>query len=227
MFETELSLQRKFIELKEKNKKDNESLLSEFNARFGNVDIVEVVISDDNLLNIDQANVLSNYQHARVLAYLHRKAARTYSYLKKSTDYTEKSLSDTISKLIRAKIIEEISEKKYVIAAEFQFPHLQFISYEAKLQKWKKAVLQATINKKFSSYSYIVLPYDLAIRLHRQELNCFETFNIGLIGVTDEEFFYFYNPPKKSVSVSINPSFITSIAKFQLETSTFQEPGLA
>ena len=221
MFGSELELQQKFIELKNKNKKENGNLLSEFNARFGNVDIVEVIINNTSLLNVNQAEILSIYQHAKVLAFLHRKAVRTFSYLKKCTDYTDKSLSDTLSKLIRANIVSEITKGRYLISSEFQFPLLQFISYEAKLSKWKKAILQATINKKFSSYSYVVLPIELAKKLQQNELNYFQTFNVGLIGVSTSKFEYLYYPKKEYIKININPSLITSIAKFQLKTSTF------
>lgn len=221
MFENELALQQKFIELKNVNKKENENLLAEFNARFGNVDIVEVIISNTSLLNVNQAKILSIYQHAKVLAFLHRKAVRTFNYLKKCTDYTDKSLCDTLSKLIRANIITEITKGRYLISSEFQFPLLQFISYEAKLSKWKKAILQATINKKFSSYSYVVLPLELAKKLQLNEIYYFQTFNVGLIGVSTNKLEYLFNPKKEYIKININPSLITSIAKYQLKTSTF------
>jgi len=221
MYDSELSLQQKFIEHKRLNQKENENIVAEFNARFGNVDIVEVLISDSNLLNMHQAQTLSIYQNAKVLAFLHKKAVRTFDYLKRCTDYTEKSLSETISKLIKAKIISEVAEKRYLISSEFQFPMLQFISYEAKLQKWKKAVLQANINKKFSSYSYVVVPIELARKLHLNELNYFQTYNIGLIGVSDLKLEYLFSPKKEHVNIHFNPSLINSIAKFQIKTSTF------
>ncbi|WP_106496265.1 hypothetical protein [Lentibacillus sp. Marseille-P4043] len=221
MFPNELSLQEKFIEIKRVDLKENEKVLSEFNARFGNVDIVQVIINNSNLMNPEQANLLSNYQFAKVLAYLHKKAVRTFDYLKDRTDYNEKVLSNLLSKLTRANIIKEITPKRYIISNEFQFPILQFISYEAKLSKWKKAVLQATINKKFSSYSYVVLPMGLAKRLYEGKINYFLNQNVGLIGVSKDRIEYFSKPKKETVKVQCNPSFISSIAKYQIETSTF------
>ncbi len=67
--------------------------------------------------------------------------------------------------MIKVNIVTEINSNRYIIAEGFEFPILQFISYEAKLQKWKKAILQASINKKFSSYSYVVLPIELAKKI--------------------------------------------------------------
>ena len=221
MFTSELCLQNKFIQLKEIELKDNEKILTEFNARFGNVDIVQVIINNSNVLSYEQANLLSTYQYAKVLAFLHKKAVRTFNYLQKSTDYGEKILSSILSRLIKVNIVTEINSNRYIIAEGFEFPILQFISYEAKLQKWKKAILQASINKKFSSYSYVVLPIELAKKLKQNKLNYFQTYNVGLVGVSDNEIEYLFNPKKEPVKFNVNPSLISSIAKYQLETSTF------
>jgi hypothetical protein len=221
MFKSEFSLQEKFIELKKMDLKENEKLLSEFNARFGNVDIVKVIINDRNLMNYDQACLLSTYQYAKVLAFLHKKAVRTFSYLQKQTDYDIKTLNSIISKLIKANIVLEVSKNRFIISPKFQFPILQFISYEAKLKKWKKAILQASINKKFSSFSYVVFPIDVAKKLYKDHFHYFQMYNIGLIGVNVDKLEYLYKPAEETVKTKFNPSLITSIAKYQLKTSTF------
>ena len=77
-----IMLQNKFIQLKEADLNENEKILTEFNARFGNVDIVQVIINDSNLLSYDQANLLSSYQCVKVLAF-YTKAIRTFTYLQK------------------------------------------------------------------------------------------------------------------------------------------------
>lgn len=221
LFTSELYLQEKFIELKRDGLKDNERVLSEFNARFGNVDIVQVIVEDSHLMNYEQARLLANYQSAKVISYLYKKAIRTFDYLMKRTDYNDKVLANLLSKLIKTNIIEEVAPKRYVISNNFRFPLLQFISYEAKLTDWKKAILQATINKKFSSYSYVVFPLELAKRLKEKNNNYFKNQNVGLIGVSEDKIEYFYKPKKDRIKLNINPSFISSVAKYQLETSTF------
>lgn len=223
MFINELSLQEKFINLLKSKSLSNESILAEFNARFGNVDIVKVIYNRSNLLNHNQAVLLSNYQYAKVLAFLHRNAVRTTNYLKKATDYNDKTLNEILNKLVKTQIINEITPGRFAISNNFEFPNLQFISYEAKLHKWKKAILQASINKKFSSYSYVVLPIDLAKRLHEQQISYFHSYNVGLIGVSDYnmEMEYLFIPKKIIVRPYVNPSLILSIAKYQIETSKF------
>ncbi|MCA1028657.1 hypothetical protein LCM23_21540 [Cytobacillus kochii] len=221
MFTSELCLQEKFIELKRDELKENEKFLSEFNARFGNVDIVQVIVDDAHLMNYEQANLLSNYQFAKVIGYLHKKGVRTFDYIAKRTDYDGKVLSYLLSKLAKANIIKEVTPKRYIISHEFQFPVLQFISFEAKLTNWKKAIIQATINKKFSSYSYVVLPFELAIKLQKNQIHYFKNQNVGLIGVSKDRIDYIYKPNKDRVKININPSFISSVAKYQIETSIF------
>ncbi len=221
MFKSELCLQEKFIELKRESLKENEKILSEFNARFGNVDIVQVLYNERNLMNHEQAYLLSTYQYAKVLAFLHKRAIRTYTYLKTQTDYNDKTLKSIISKLIKANIVIEVSSNRYLISPAFQFPILQFTSYEAKLQNWKKAILQASINKKFSSFSYVVLPINVAQKLKKDNLNYFQIYNIGLIGVSLDNINYLFNPKKEPVKLKDNPSMISSIAKYQIETSLF------
>lgn len=105
MFETELQMQKEFIRLLNLNKKQNQNILEEFNARFGNVD---VVVTDYNNLKItmtkSQAEILSNYSTALVVAFLHRKKARTFKYLIDKTGYTEKYLLSILSTLKRKNI---------------------------------------------------------------------------------------------------------------------------
>lgn len=221
MFANELALQEMFIQLKQKELNENEKLLSEFNARFGNVDIVKAIINDSHLMSSRQAQLLSKYQFAKVIGYLHKKAIRTFDYLVKRTGYTSELLTNLISQMIRTQIIEEVRPKRYTIANHFQFPNLEFISFEAKLTDWKKAILQAHINKKFSSYSYTVFPFDIASRLLKNNHHFFKMYNVGLIGVTKDRIHYLHRPNKVTIRRSINPSFISSIAKFQLESSQF------
>ena len=102
MFETELQMQKEFIKLLSLNKKQNQNILEEFNARFGNVD---VVMTDYNNLKItmtkSQAEILSNYSTALVVAFLHRKKAHTFNYLIDKTGYTEEYLLSILATLKR------------------------------------------------------------------------------------------------------------------------------
>ena len=58
MFETELQMQKNFIKLLNLEKKHNQNILEEFNARFGNVD---VVMTDYDNLKITMTNLKLKY----------------------------------------------------------------------------------------------------------------------------------------------------------------------
>ncbi|MEH7594087.1 hypothetical protein V7295_16140, partial [Bacillus toyonensis] len=53
------------------------------------------------------------------------------------------------------------------------------------------------------------------------KLDYFQTYNVGLIGVSNNKIEHLFNPKKETLKFTVNPSLISSIAKYQLETSTF------
>ena len=214
MFDYEIDLQNTFINLLKKDT-SHDLILPEFNARFGNVDIVSVDYFNENRLSVEQASILSSYQNSKVIGYLNKQAIRTFDFLLQHTGYTESTLKTILSKLIKNHLIIEVSDYRYLIDPEFEFPNLQLSSYEAKLKDWKRAIIQANINKQFSNYSSIVLPLDLAIRLREQKSDIFSAYNIGLIGVNESFYNCLIKPKKESVALKRNPSLISSIAKLE------------
>lgn len=216
MFETELQMQKEFIRLLNLNKKKNQNILEEFNARFGNVD---VVMTDYNNLKITmtkpQAEILSNYSTALVVAFLHRKKAHTFKYLIDKTGYTEEYLLSILSTLKRENIVLE-ENNKFIICDDFKFPNLKFTAYELKLKQWKKAILQAIKNKNFAYQSYVVMPDLIASKLYKNNSEIFAEYDIGLIGIKSNSLKYYIHSPNRTKNYSINPIFISSIAKYLL-----------
>ena len=222
MFDSKMELQYRFIDFIEGNLESYEKVLSEFDARFGNVDIVKIGFNGFNLLSFDQATLLVNFSVAKIVAFLNKGQVRTFKYLLNHSGYQQKELKSIISKLIKANIIEEQEKNRYLLAQDFHFPNTEFISYEAKLTKWKDAISQAMQNKKFSNYSYIVFPYSLAEKLNKEEHHTlFKKTNIGLIGVSEKKVTYFIRPQKIKNTFRLNPSLISSIAKFQIKTKLY------
>ena len=213
MFETELQMQKEFIKLLSLNKKQNQNILEEFNARFGNVD---VVMTDYNNLKItmtkSQAEILSNYSTALVVAFLHRKKAHTFNYLIDKTGYTEEYLLSILATLKKENIILE-ENNKFIICDDFKFPNLKFTAYELKLKQWKKAVLQAIKNKNFAYQSYVVMPDLIASKLSKNNSEIFKEYDIRLISINNNSLKYYIQSPNKNKNYSINPIFISSIAK--------------
>lgn len=213
MFETELQMQKEFIKLLNSNKKQNQNILEEFNARFGNVDVV--MTDYDNLkitMTKSQAEILSNYSTALVVAFLHRNKAHTFNYLVDKTGYTEEYLLSILATLKKENIVLE-ENNKFIICDDFKFPNLKFTAYELKLKQWKKAILQAIKNKNFAYQSYVVMPDSIASKLYKNNSMIFEEYDIGLIGIENSSLKYYIHSPNKNKNYSINPIFISSIAK--------------
>lgn len=57
------------------------------------------------------------------------------------------------------------------------------IAIEVKLEDWRRALKQASINQLFACYSYIAVPEDLAIRLKNEHGPIFRNHGVGIIGV--------------------------------------------
>ncbi len=213
MYETELKMQKKFIKLLSLNKKEKQNILEEFNARFGNVDVVMTDLENLKItITKSQAKLLSNYSTALVVAFLHRKKAHTLSYLINKTGYTEEYLQSILTALKKENIVLE-EENKFIIHEDFKFPNLKFSAYELKLKQWKKAVLQAIKNKSFAYESYVVMPDEIAFKLYQNNKKIFEEYNIGLIGINDNFLNYYIKAHCTTQVFSINPIFISSIAK--------------
>ncbi|MDD2636854.1 MAG: hypothetical protein PHW82_15285 [Bacteroidales bacterium] len=212
MFETELQLQKKFVENLHNSKQTNEFIHEEFNARFGNVDIIKVIYNGEVTLSISQAKALTKISNARVIAYLHKKSLRTLNYLIKKTGYSKNQILLSIAELKKLKMIIEVKPDRYLIKDEFNFPNIKFISFEAKLKDWKKAISQSLRNNNFSYKSYVVMPLKDAKYLHNKQSHYFEVYNIGLIGVDDNKNVTFIEP-KQNLEYQVSPLFINSIGK--------------
>lgn len=216
VFSSELELQTIFHNQLQKNAASNEKIVDEFNARFGNVDIVKVTNNSTYMLKKEQAILLSEFRYARVVSLLHKKAIRTIEYIIKTSGYDKNTVKYILNKLVSVGIVNEISINRYLINDQFSFPFLEFTSYEAKLHDWKKAITQANNNKNFSAYSYVVFPDQTAKKLLNSKKDYFKYNNIGLIGVTEEYFTIYIDVKKKVVPLRKNATLIASIAKFML-----------
>ena len=159
-----------------------------------------------------QAEILSNYSTALVVAFLHRKKAHTLKYLMDKTGYTEEYLTAILATLKKEEVILE-ENNKFIIHDDFKFPNLKFTAYELKLKQWKKAILQAIKNKNFAYQSYVVMPDTIAAKLYKSNSQIFKEYDIGLIGIKNNFLNYYIKSPNINHKFYINPAFISSIAK--------------
>ncbi len=216
MFKNELELEIKFIKQLNKTKKYNEHIVQQFNARFGNVDVVKVIMNHSVNVSKTQAEILSIHANAMVVAFLHKKQSRTLNYLIKKTGYTKEYLLNIISNLKKENIIIENSFQKFIISENFKFPKLKFNAYELKLKDWKKAINQAVKNTNFAYNSFVVMPNEEAIKINNKYSNIFLNYNIGLIGVNNNSFITYIKPKNEHQTYFVNPILISSIAKYSL-----------
>lgn len=213
MFSKEIDMQKLFITLLNNHKKNNEIIYEEFNGRFGNADVVKVKMNSYDFLVSDQINILKDYQCAKITAYLHKKQGHSVQYLMNKTNYTYDNITSILNRLKKVKIISLDENNKIVIDKNFKYPNIEFVSYELKLKKWKNAILQATKNKSFSSKSYIVVPLNLAKTIYKKNNDIFKMYNVGLIGIDENNYKYFYKPKYEKNKTRKNPTYISSLAK--------------
>lgn len=213
MFNKEIDMQELFVFQLKQNLKTNEIIFQEFDARFGNVDVVKTTISNDIITSYKKMIILKNYQCAKVIGYLHKRQPHNIKYLMEKSNYTYDNICIILNKLKKNKIVEIINDKQFIISKDFEFPNIEITSYELKLKEWKKAISQAIKNKNFSSYSYVVLPSKLAKFIATKDLDIFKTYNIGLIGINNNKHKIYYKPKIKKNTTSKNPTYISSLAK--------------
>lgn len=214
MFTKEIDMQKLFVSQLNTTIKENEFIVEEFNGRFGNADVVKVKINYYENNNLNQIQLLKDYQCAKIIGYLHKNQYHNIKYLIDKTDYTYDNILTILNKLKKEKIINVNKENYISINKNFEYPSIEFISYELKLKNWKNAVIQANKNKMFSSLSYIVVPMELAKKILKKDKDIFILYNVGLIGISYSTFNIFYNPKVEKTKTTKNPSYISSLAKF-------------
>lgn len=213
MFKKEIDMQKLFIAQLNENIKNNELIYEEFNGRFGNADVVKVKLNNFHNISFSQMELLKDYQCAKITGYLHKQQSHSIKYLMDKTDYTYNNILSIINKLKKEQIITIDEKGMILINKDFEFPNIEFISYELKLKNWKNAITQANKNKNFSSLSYIAVPMDLAIKLEKKEKDIFKLYNVGLIGINHKDYKVFYKPKIEKSKTSKNPTYISSLAK--------------
>ena len=218
MFNSEFELQQIFFKQLMEKKDTNTNILQEFNARFGNVDIVQVDYNELNItLTKEQSKILSLYCSDLVVGFLHKNTPRTYKYLLFRTGYTKDYLTSILVLLEKENIVTRLENNKYIICKDFKFPSLKFIAYELKLKNWKKAIIQASKNTNFAYKSYVVMPNSEAVKLKEKNSDIFYLYNVGLIGVTKNTYYNYISPKITKHTYNISPTFISSTAKLILK----------
>lgn len=181
MFRYELDLVEKFIQLK----MSNNNFVRECPFRWGNIDLVEYETTAVNYLNSVQLNALKNKENLIVFSLLYKRCPHTLDYISNRSGFNIERVTKILDKLEKIDIIDCVNNL-YTINDNIDFPDIIVKSYEMKLSDLKKAINQAVINKKYSDYSYVVMPYE-KYRLCMEYKALFQSCSIGLLLVNDNK----------------------------------------
>lgn len=164
-----------------KNLKSSEIIIREMPIRWGNIDIVN--LNHHSLpFNIDQCICLNKPANAKIFIKIKNKRPITRDILFNGLGLSESTFNNSLYELSKANLIEE-NNNKFLRKVHFDFKNIIVYGYEAKLHDFNKAYFQATQNKKYVDYSYIVFPNDIAEKIYTKHSNELLHKSIGLIGV--------------------------------------------
>jgi hypothetical protein len=189
MFKTEASLvsafKAEFAELFLKKVQSSGRLrryvcLNEFNSQYGIADIVLAVFrpnirvpKDRKPINHDWLSSLSQLPENRIIS------LKDYVSFFGISIRTAKRQLDNFTK---ASFVESLENFTYRVAREYTSIVDTTIAIEAKLRDWKKALRQAYRYKRFSNFSFVLLPAENA-NSAIQNIYIFKQYNIGLISI--------------------------------------------
>lgn len=169
-------------------------LINEMKIRWGNIDLVE--INNTSLpFTSEQCRILSKPSCAKIFMRLKNKRPISKEKLFIGLGVSVSTFDKTISELVRAKLIYK-ENNLYFRNINFVFPNVVITGYEAKLTDYNKALYQACINKEYVDYSYMIFPIDVASNILKKHGNVIKSYNLGLIGVSQDTTQVFIRPNK-------------------------------
>lgn len=133
-------------------------------------------------------NTFSNenwFSISKILSCLSYKRGYTLNHILKKTGIAEHQLEKMLLQLVRKKILNQDDKNKYMINDSTVIPHIDVISFELKMENWKRALFQSIRYKTFSDYVYIVMPIEKQ-KLLEKNIEIFISNNIG-IALYDEK----------------------------------------
>lgn len=90
--------------------------------------------------------------------------------------FDEKTVSKSLAKLDNSNLIRIRGKKIYIYKFRSNFFIREIVAIEAKLNNTKKAIIQAEINRNFSSLSYVLLPEKKTLKNYTSDIGLI-TFN--------------------------------------------------
>ncbi len=125
---------------------------------------------------------LSRPGTALVYASIARLGKVTTEELVAELGLAKRTVSRHLTSLLRAKLLTHRKDGAYAIAVPFPHRSLRITAYEAKIEKWQRALYQAARYWSFANQVYVVLPLSRAQRLLAGR-KAFRAAGVGLIGI--------------------------------------------
>lgn len=136
------------------------TILTELYAEVGIPDIL--IVAWDNNFKINWSPDRNKLQKTdiKILHHISSSGKRGIKTLKliNQLGYKEKQIEQALKKLTNADLIDTDNETVRIKDIDDVFFVKKIISIEAKLKNWKIAFEQASLNKNFSSHSYVLFP---------------------------------------------------------------------
>lgn len=164
-------------------------VVPEFDYGKGRTDLVIVNISEDywkhRTKRLDLPMPISNKQHLISFLELHGRDPVTESYFVESGAQPNRKKRESLRWLRENQFIRTNSSGKIRTASNLRRHVTTTIAVELKLDKWKKALQQASMGRSFAEYRYVAIDeshLDPAL----ENIGKFKENNIGLISINLE-----------------------------------------
>ncbi|MDD2391814.1 MAG: hypothetical protein PHU94_02615 [Bacilli bacterium] len=166
--------------------KKQDIIIKEMPIRWGNIDIVTVK-NNTIPFNTEQCKILSKPSAAKIFLKIKNQRPISKNAIMEIAGISNSTATSMLRELIKTNLIKKVDNFYYRNIA-FEFPKVIITGFEAKLHDYNKAFFQASINKDYVDYSYIVFPMVEAIKIHNKNYQFLKDNGIGIIGVTHKKY---------------------------------------
>ena len=162
-------------------------LIPELDGILGRPDLVDANIQSLPCdVNLDAlAMCLRSPTKAQILALLRYKAPRGRAYLRTFTGLSNSQLGSHIRQLERVGLVEALKSSSVCLRFPLPWHMVDIVSYELKLNNWRRALHQAMCYRSFSHKVWVVMPTVGANHARKRE-EIFRINGIGLISVEND-----------------------------------------
>ena len=163
---------------------DRNIIIQEMPIRWGNIDLISIKNAKIPFSS-EQCKLLSKPSAAKIFLKIKKNRPISKKTLSLEIGLSENTINLLIRELIKQNLIKKVNDL-YYRNIDFEFPKVTVTGYEAKLHDYNKTLFQASINKNYVDYSYMVFPMDIANKIFYKNKHILKNEGIGIIGVTEQ-----------------------------------------